>query len=251
MKLPVLFTKEVELAAKAHAAECYPEESCGLVVNNQYLPMKNCASDPLNDFLIDPVHLIDIEVQAIIHSHPDADPVPSSADMRGQIDSAVPWGIFTVKRDYFGECNFSPILWFGDQVPKLPLIGRPFVHGVTDCYAIIRDVYKEELGIELPDFPRDWDWWMNDQNLYTDGFSKAGFYEIQQHELKKYDVVLSSLGMRNGVANHGSIYYGDEMVLHHLAAKQSVDFTRVSTIVPAAPFLRRAVHFLRYKGLDE
>lgn len=251
MKLPVLFTKEVELAAKAHAKLCYPEESCGIVVDGKYIAMKNVAVDKLNDFMIDPAKLVDVEVQAIIHSHPNADPVPSSADMRGQMDSAVPWGVFTVVKDDFGEYAFSQILWFGDQVPKLPLVGRPFVHGVTDCYAIIRDVYKEELGIELLDFPRDWDWWLNEQNLYTEGFAKTGFREIQQHELKKYDVVLSCLGLRSGIANHGSVYYGNETVIHHIAAKSPIDFGRISTIVPAAPFLRRAVHFLRHKDLDK
>lgn len=251
MKLPTLFTREVELAAKKHAMLCYPEESCGVVVDGKYIAMKNSAKDKLNDFLIEPSKLVNLEVEAIIHSHPDADPVPSSADMRCQLETDVPWGIFTIKKDVFGEFGFSQILWFGDSVPKLPLVGRPFVHGVTDCYAIIRDVYKEELGIDLLEFPRDWDWWLNEQNLYTEGFAKTGFREIQQHELKKYDVVLSCLGLRSGIANHGSVYYGNEMVIHHIASKSPIDFGRVSTIVPAAPFLRRAVHFLRHKDLDK
>lgn len=251
MKLPVLFTREVELAAKAHAKEVYPEESCGIVVDNTYFPMKNIAADKLNDFMIDPANLVDKEVQAIIHSHPDADPVPSSADMKAQIDSAVPWGIFTVNKDDFGEFGFSQIFWFGDQVPRLPLVGRPFVHGITDCYGLIRDVYKEELGIDLVDVPRDWDWWVNGKNLYKDCFPDVGFREISQQEVKKYDLVISCLGLRSGIGNHGSVYYGNEMVIHHIAAKDPVDFGRVSTIVPAAPFLKRAVCFLRYKELDK
>lgn len=250
MKLPTLFTKEVELAAKAHAKLCYPEESCGIVVDGKYIAMKNVAVDKLNDFMIDPAKLVDVEVQAIIHSHPNADPVPSSADMRGQMDSAVPWGVFTVVKDDFGEYAFSQILWFGDQVPKLPLVGRPFVHGVTDCYSLIRDVYKEELGLYLPDFPRDWEWWHHGGNLYEDYFAKANFRKIQQNELKKYDLIISSLGVRNKVANHGSVYYGDDLVIHHIAASSPVDFSRVSTIVPAAPYLRRAVFFLRHESCD-
>lgn len=251
MRLIRLFTPEVELAAKKHAELCYPEESCGIVVNGKYIAMTNKAEDKLNSFLIDPSKLLNTEVQAIIHSHPNAAPVPSAADMQYQINTAVPWGIFQVEKDSQGEFCFSQIIWFGDECPRLPLVGRPFVHGVTDCYGLIRDVYKEELGVHLIDFPRDWNWWYNGGNLYEDCFKKAGFRKIPQQEVKKYDLVISCLGMRNGLANHGSVYYGDEMVIHHIAASLPVDFSRVSTIVPAQPYLKRAVFFLRHESCDK
>ena len=251
MRLIRMFDPRVEADAKNHAALCYPEESCGIVVKGEYLPLLNSADDKINGFLIDPEKLKDFEVEAIIHSHPDAAPVPSAADMQYQINTAVPWGIFQVEKDSQGEFCFSQIIWFGDEVPRLPLVGRPFVHGVTDCYALIRDVYKEELNVHLIDFPRDWNWWFQGGNLYEDCFAKAGFRKIPQQEVKKYDLVISSLGMRNGLANHGSVYYGNEMVIHHIAAASPVDFGRVSTIVPAQPYLKRAVFFLRHESCDK
>lgn len=250
MMLPRLFSAEVERDAKIHAQMCYPEESCGVVVDGKYIAMKNRADDRLNGFIIDPASLKDLEIEAIIHSHPDATPVPSSADMQYQVETGVPWGIFMVKKTEEGEFGFTQIIWFGDECPRQPLVGRPFVHGVTDCYALIRDVYKEELGILIPDFPRDWEWWHNGEDLYEAGFAKAGFRKIPQTELKKYDLIISSLGVRNRVANHGSVYYGDDLVIHHIAASSPIDFGRVSTIVPAAPYLRRAVFFLRHESFD-
>lgn len=250
MMLPRLFSDKVEQDARVHAQKCYPEESCGVVVDGTYIAMKNRAKDKLNSFTIDPAALKGLEVEAIIHSHPDVAPVPSAADMQYQVETGVPWGIFMVSATDNGEFGFSQTIWFGDECPTQPLIGRPFVHGVTDCYGLIRDVYKEELGVYLPNFPRDWEWWHHGGNLYEDCFAKANFRKIPQNELKKYDLIVSSLGVRNKVANHGSVYYGDDLVIHHIAASSPVDFSRVSTIVPAAPYLRRAVFFLRHESCD-
>lgn len=250
MKLIHPFDVSVEHDAKAHAEEVYPEEACGIVVDNKYVPVENCYSDKENGFLINSSVFVDTEVQAIIHSHPDGIPVPSEADMKYQIDTDMPWGISSIQKDLDGSFTHSQMLWFGDQLPRYPLLERPFIHGITDCYSLIRDVYSEELGIKLLDFPRNWGWWKDNQNLYKEGFAKTGFREISQRELKKYDVIISSLAVRAGIPNHGSVYYGDELVIHHIAASDPIDYSRLSAIVPAAPYFRRAIFYLRHKDCD-
>lgn len=251
MKLVHLFDVSVEHDAKAHAERVFPQESCGVVIDGKYQPLENLAPDKENYFSIDPAVFVGMEVEAIIHSHPNGVPVPSEADMTSQIATAVPWGLFASKKDDVTETiNHTAVLWFGDQVPRYPLLGRPFVHGLLDCYGLIRDVYLEELGVHLIDFPRDWEWWLQGKNLYDDCFKKAGFRKISEREVKKYDLIISSLAMRDGTPNHGSLYYGDDLVIHHIAASSPVDFSRLSAIVPAAPYLKRAVFFLRHESCD-
>ena len=51
------------------------------------------------------------------------------------------------------------VFWWGDKLPRAPLIGRGFRHGIHDCYSLIRDYYgdtvpvgktgEEQLDIEI------------------------------------------------------------------------------------------------------
>ena len=89
----------------------------------------------------------------------------------------------------------NDIIWWGKGVEKAPLIGRTFRHGVTDCYSLIKDYYEIEKGIVLPEFPRDWEWWkQGEQNLFEQGFTKAGFVRIDASEAKPGDVWLARIG---------------------------------------------------------
>jgi cell wall-associated NlpC family hydrolase len=49
---------------------------------------------------------------------------------------------------------------------------------VLDCYTLVRDWYRREAGIELPDFERADDWWNQGQDLYMQQFAQAGFSRI-------------------------------------------------------------------------
>lgn len=94
-----------------------------------------------------------------------------------------------------------------------PIIGRPFVHGVWDCYGLIRDWYRQERGIELPNFERADGWWEQGENLYIDNYAAAGFV-AHDAELQPGDVIL--MQYQASVVNHAGVYIGDGMMLHHL-----------------------------------
>lgn len=85
---PILLSAELEQAIRDHAAECYPNESCGLVVEVEsalaYWPCRNISPKPLDTFIMHPGDFADAEdtgkIVAMVHSHPDAQPYPSDHD---------------------------------------------------------------------------------------------------------------------------------------------------------------------------
>jgi len=75
------------------------------------------------------------------------------------------------------------------------------------------------LKLELPDFSREFEWWMNGQNLIIENFEKAGFCEVPLSDIKIHDGIIMQI--RSPVPNHAGIYCGNEKMLHHLHRKLS------------------------------
>jgi cell wall-associated NlpC family hydrolase len=110
-------------------------------------------------------------VTAIVHSHPDATTQPSELD-KAQCDlMAVPWHIVS-----WPEGDLRTINPRGE----LPLLERPFVLGVYDCWGLVMSYYRQTYGIELPDYRVDYPWWEDQypDNLYQDNWYKCGFREV-------------------------------------------------------------------------
>lgn len=239
-----MFGQAVSDDFKAHAIETFPEEACGLVVEFatgcKYVPCENIAEDPSKDFRIDPkVYVAHVEngnpVRAVIHSHVNGNPGPTAIDIKSQAESALPWGIGLA-----GEENCQDILWFGDQAPMAPLIGRPFVHGMWDCYSLVRDYYRSKNIVELPNYPRDFEWWFTGENLYLEHFKECGFIEIEQEDLREHDGFLMRFNP-SPVPQHAGIYLGDGLMLNHFQPK-------LSRREPIHGWTRKITHYLRYEG---
>jgi len=235
-----MFTQAVVDNAHRHALKRYPEECCGVVVQGNYFELINMSDDPENTFKIG-MSQAEIEefaggiLEAVIHSHPDGTASPSSHDMISQIESAVPWGVFSTDGK---EC--TGISWFGDECPIQPLLGRPFIHGVYDCFGLVRDYYRLKKNITIPQFPRDEEWWYNGGDLLNvENFKDAGFRVIPQNELQIGDVVAATI-LCNTV-NHVGIYVGKGLVLHHL-------YDRLSKRDPIGRWLKYCKYCLRYEG---
>lgn len=248
-----MFNQEIIEKAKLHAKKEFPKEAVGFVVGDKYVPLENIAENPCDTFQVKGEEwLRHGKVEGVIHSHPKGEAYPSAMDMSHQIETAVPWGIIVCD----SERATNPI-WFGEHVLDLPLTGekRPFRHGVTDCYSLIRAGYKQLYGIHLLEFPRDWEWWMHDENLYLEGFETTGFYEISEHDVRPGDVFLACIGSRTiqdkGIPNHGGIYLGGtgDVILHHLASKDPVDFTRLASEDYGLRWLKYVKKWIRHKDL--
>ena len=229
-------------AIKAHAVASYPNEACGVVMKDgRFVPLANVADEPTSTFRMPTAEYARLlpEATVIAHSHPDGPDCPSAADMRAQIETGLPWAIVSCN----DEGALDPFL-FGDQVPVPDLIGRGFRHGVTDCYSLIRDWYRVERRITLPEFPRDWEWWHQGEDLYRDGFEAAGFRQVSMDDAREGDVFL--IAIRSGIPNHGGVYTGKGLGLHHLTGQSPVDPSRVSRREPVARWRHHITHWLRH-----
>jgi hypothetical protein len=175
------------------------------------------------------------ELVAVCHSHPYKEPFPTDGDRVECERSGVPWIIVNYPVGTYYE-------WEPDGY-RAPLIGRDFLHGVLDCYTLIRDYYEWELGIALPEFERPDEWWkLDNYDLYKDNFEKAGFRVIAMEELQPGDVILMQIASRK--INHGAIYLGDQIILHHLTNQLS------AREVYGGQYLKHTTHYLRHHGRD-
>lgn len=199
-----------------HAIETYPNECCGLAIvfkgKLKYIPCNNMLTG--DAFCIPSQDYIKAEemgeVVGVCHSHCDIPSKPSKADIVACEQSNLPWLIVSLP-------NTEDFTQINPTGYKIPLIGRPFYHGVLDCYSLIKDYYKEILNIDLPDRHRDDKWWELGQNLYEDYYQQDGWSRV--NDLKLHDVIL----MQNGsnVINHAAIYIGDGLIMHHCSNRLS------------------------------
>ncbi|MFP3705913.1 C40 family peptidase [Paraburkholderia sp. SIMBA_009] len=219
-------------AIAAHAIAEYPRECVGLVVLAQgsetYMPCANWAATPSEQFVLageDYARAEDAgEIVALVHSHPGAPARPSAADkaMCEQVGIAC-WVIVSLGVQANGSIAVDDWCEFGPSGFIAPLVGRQFAHGVHDCYAIVRDWYRLERDVVLPDFTRRDDWWDDGHSsLYLDNYRAAGFEDVGPGaELQTGDVLLMQIRSRNGVPNHAGIYIGDGHFLHHMHGRLS------------------------------
>ena len=202
----------------AHATSSPDREVCGLVTVPKgkltYRACRNVAHDS-QEFEIHPEDYITFEAEgivAVVHSHTHGNPEPSMADRIGCEKSGLPWLIVGTPNGAYKTIK--------PEAYQAPLIGRPFVHGVLDCFSLARDYYAE-VGIAVCDFERVPDWWEKGDNLLTPAnFAKAGFRVVTDDTLQLHDGIIMQNGLTD-VPNHVGMFVGDGLFLHHSGGRLS------------------------------
>lgn len=240
---------------KEHAIDCYPNECCGVILRgNEYKKLINIASNKTDSVLIHPEEWSSVIAKSeddiiFIHSHPDWWPVPSAADMLQQESMGIPWGIISVKK-YDEGYTASPVVLFGEHTLDQEIVGCGFIHGVNDCYELIRRWYWQEKKIKLQNFPRDWEWWNQDHDLYRKGFGAAGFRVINvtsgATSPMMGDVFLAQI--RSPVPNHGGIYVGNGLGLHHMSGRSAYQPETLSKHEPILRYQPYITLWLRHES---
>ncbi len=207
-------------AALKHAKEQDPRESVGVLIvikgKEQYYPCNNLSTYSQQCFILDPEDYVKAdalgEITAIVHSHPVTPPSPSQADKVSCEQSGLKWHIVNPKTETWGYCEPTGY--------KPPLIGRQWVWGVTDCWSLVRDYYKENKNIILRDWERPT---TPEEFIKNPMFEKCaadtGFAELRpEDKLQNGDLLFMSI-LANGL-NHVAVFI-DGDVLHHLADRLS------------------------------
>jgi proteasome lid subunit RPN8/RPN11 len=241
----IILTEEQKELIREATLLVYPEEMCGVLLKDSFIPVKNIAEESDKAFRMHPLELAKIcqnnTVIAIVHSHcrnariPEVfdTRTPSLADMESQKVSNTPWLIVATE----GQSVTTPL-----QIPRIGnnnYIGRPFIWFIWDCYTLIQDYYQFELGINLPNHTPDRDF--KDLRFFSNLFDKFlddfMFDELPiQTVLQQGDILLvNNLG---GVRNHLVVYDG-KALLHQ---------DMLSVKVPLSTFVGRTSAILRYRG---
>lgn len=251
---------DVILQIRAHAAEVYPQECCGLVIEaenrvlsvvkctNQYpdIPLdeispKNPVKTSRNDFLIDPVDAFNAskrgKIVAVYHSHPNGKAEFTAIDILASEETRFPY--FVVEYPGTGWASYVP------KGFQCELVGRPFIYGVYDCFTLVRDYYRLTFGLVFPPaLYRDYGWWMaaDSHSFYLQGLEGLGF-AVTKDGLKKGDVVL--IRYRAPSPNHLAVFVGDGFIMHHCSERKS-------ELAPyGGAWEMNTVAVLRHKDLNE
>ncbi|WP_186060991.1 C40 family peptidase [Burkholderia gladioli] len=245
--------QETKAAIADHALAEYPRECCGLIVLHdgleRYVPCRNLSAKPDDHFLMSPDDYAAAEdmgpIVTVVHSHPGAPARPSMADkVMAEKSGVEKWVIVSVGVQDDGRIGVEDWCEFGPSGYVAPLLNREWAHGSLDCYSIVRDWYRLERGIEIPDFERQDLWWDDGRsNLYMDHFAEAGFFDVgQAAELQAGDVLLMQIRSKNDVPNHAGVYIGDGLMLHHMHGRLS------GRVVWGGMWAHALRTVLRYKG---
>lgn len=243
----IILNKKQKKAIEKHTLACYPEEMCGFLTADDFIPIENTAEDKEHSFKIDAIEFAkhNADIIAIVHSH--TRPLkqaelfdlraPSYQDYLNQKLTNLPWLIVGCESITVTD----PI-----QFPRIRsnvYVGRPFQWFLNDCYNLVQDFYFFELGIELPESKISHDFLdlrvknnIFDSAIDNYRFESYGFKEIDINNIQENDLLIIDQGGYK--ANHLGIYTQGK-ILHQ---------AMVSAIVPFETFLGRIYKVLRYVG---
>lgn len=218
----------IETKILQHAFADITKESCGLILSKDtYIPCKNISDTPESNFKIDGRIYIKYynNIKYIFHSHINHRHL-SKADMELSKRTQTPLCIcfLDTKQIYYTNKTY-------------PLLKRPFIHGLFDCYSLVRDYYKQKMKIKLSNYSRELGWWETDENLIENSMNKKHWVEID--DMNAGDVIC--FAVRSEFMNHLGLYIGNNKMIHHPYDKLSceVDLNKYR------PYIKRIVRYER------
>lgn len=178
-------TAAQQLAVRSYAESAYPGEACGFILSNASVVECENTSDATDEFTIsaeDTARYLDDAI-ACWHSHANYSGF-SPADVKACKALNLPYVVW--------NCGGSECFWL-DPRQSAGLIGRPWNYGVYDCYSAVRDWYSQQMGVEMGDYPRQYEgeWSSRGFTYFEDNFAAEGFTKLPPGaDLIRGDVIL-------------------------------------------------------------
>ena len=220
----ILLNKITRRKIKEHSEKDYPNECCGLIVERKRKPAVveclNSANDKLNNFKISSIDYLRAseygEIKALYHSHTQDD----------HSDNFTPLDLLNEGHGievilYLKNKNKFLISSEHNYLNKY--LERDYKIGVTDCFTLIKDFYRENLNICFNDYDYDEvdfftksNWEDKHVSPFDYFYTKEGFLDVNYDDIKIHDIILFNDPKRynNGYTNHLGMYVGNSTILH-------------------------------------
>ncbi len=211
-----MINNHLKTEIKKHALEQPDKEVCGLILvsgdQTFIYKCKNVATNPSRYFELSSLDYIRAWQEGKNHIvgfyHSQKSPIPSMVDVINFNNHKIPSYIYSFDIDEVFEVS-------GSYLQYKKYLGRPFEIGVTDCFSLVRDFYKEERGIEIFNYPRHDGWYEENPDIIMDNYKKEGFINVKLENVMHGDVVEFH-------RYHFGIYLSGDFLLHHPRSKYSV-----------------------------
>ena len=101
------------------------------------------------------------------------------------------------------------------------LLGLEFNQENRNCYTLLRDFYRDNFGIELPDIACPTNWWNHGLDLYGQLAVRNGFSVVNENprDWLPGDVIVMAIGSSTG--SHIAVVLDNGNILHHLVGQRS------------------------------
>lgn len=210
-----------ETAIAEHGKRAAPGEACGAILEGdrgrlEAVPLRNVHEQPERCFRMDGEEWVRLvaggKVRGYYHSHPEGAAEFSPADIAFAEECALPCYLYHVPSDEL--LAYSPTGW------APPLIGRPYMAGVNDCFSLVRDWHRQETGIELQMPPRTSEMMVRGLPNLLEVVEANSLVRVTGSP-RRGDIILMHLRPRRPVPNHCAVHLGDGTILHQLLLEPS------------------------------
>lgn len=216
--------RQIETKIKDYCLLNKDEECCGVICddNDSYVvvPISNCHPNKENEFRLSSEEYIRAEINIgnilfVYHSHINGKGI-SFVDKIKSNSYNIPFIVYDLINNKFDYYTPKPINY----------LNRDFQIGIFDCFTLVRDYYKHELGINIKNYFRDEKWFdknpeIFDKNIEREGFEIVHSGKLDGFELQIHDCILFELSKLKK-SNHIGVYVGNNYFLHHPMKGKSI-----------------------------
>lgn len=117
-------------------------------------------------------------------------------------------------------------------------LGAPYVEGKNDCYSVLRQYFRDQWGVWLPNIARPNNFWDDPKMDFYGAYRLYGFKPVFDQPLEIGDVLIMPLNTK--MNTHAAAVVEGNQILHHMPGGRS-------TLDPLFPkWVNRANAVLRH-----